>query len=347
MREVLIFGSGSIGNHLAYACRKLNLSVSVTDISSSALLRMKNKIYPFRYSKWDNKIQLIKYFNVFKLKKKFDLIIIGTPPETHYSLINKIFKKLNFEKLMVEKPLSTFKDKINYNKIRLQTNEKKIFIGYNHSISKSFLYFKNRIKNIKKKDISIIDVSWREGWKGILNAHFWNKNEFSTYLGNLSKGGGSTHEHSHGLHLIVCLSKVLNFKLPKKFVKFHFIKKKNKIDYYDNYLNINWKLDNFLINYTSDLISDPANKSISIITKSKKYDLIFNYMGKYDLVKISNLRSGLSKIKYFNKNRSSDFVNEISYILKIKTKQKYKKSFLNVIKGIETQQIINSIFKSV
>ena len=32
MKNVLIFGSGSIGNHLANASRKLGLSVNVTDI---------------------------------------------------------------------------------------------------------------------------------------------------------------------------------------------------------------------------------------------------------------------------------------------------------------------------
>ena len=59
-----------------------------------------------------------------------------------------------------------------------------------------FTYYEKLIKNIKKKEILLIDVNWKEGWKGILNAHFWNKNEFSTYLGNLNEGGGSIHEHS-------------------------------------------------------------------------------------------------------------------------------------------------------
>ena len=108
MKNVLIFGSGSIGNHLANASRKLGLSVNVTDISDKALLRMKNKIYPFRYLKWDNKIELINYKKIFKLKK-FDLIIIGTPPSSHYDLIKKIFKHISFDKLMIEKLFSTYK----------------------------------------------------------------------------------------------------------------------------------------------------------------------------------------------------------------------------------------------
>ena len=46
MKKILIFGAGSIGNHMAFACKKLNYNVWVTDINPNALDRMKNKIYP-------------------------------------------------------------------------------------------------------------------------------------------------------------------------------------------------------------------------------------------------------------------------------------------------------------
>ena len=151
MKKVLIFGSGSIGNHLANACRKMNLSVSVTDISKRALLRMKNKIYPSRYLKWDKNIRLVDYINVFKLKEKFDLIIVGTPPSTHFDLMKKIVDNLIFEKLMIEKPLSTYRVKFDQKKLKQLTRNKEAFVGYNHSVSKAFLYYKNLIKNIKKK----------------------------------------------------------------------------------------------------------------------------------------------------------------------------------------------------
>ena len=35
------------------------------------------------------------------------------------------------------------------------------------------------------------------------------KNEFDSYLGNLDEGGGSLHEHSHGLHLSLILMEYL------------------------------------------------------------------------------------------------------------------------------------------
>jgi hypothetical protein len=346
MKKVLIFGSGSIGNHFTNACRKLNLSVSVTDISFSALLRMKDKIYPFRYSKWDNMISLINYNEVFKLKEKFDLIIIGTPPATHYKLVLKIFDKLTFKKLLVEKPFATYRSRLDKKKLKLLSNKKKIFVGYNHSVSESFLYYQDIIRKIKKKDILKIDVSWREGWKGILNAHFWNKDEFSSYLGNLSQGGGSIHEHSHGIHFLVCLSEILNFKLSNELINFKFFKKKNKEIFYDNYVNVNWKNDDFIINYISDLISEPADKFICIYTLKKKYELIFNYKKTCDFVKITDLNSNLMKLKYFKKTRSTDFLNEIKHIMSINNNQKYKNSFINLEKGLETQSLINSFCKN-
>ena len=41
MKNILIFGAGSIGNHMAYACSKKNYKVYITDISNNALVRMK------------------------------------------------------------------------------------------------------------------------------------------------------------------------------------------------------------------------------------------------------------------------------------------------------------------
>ena len=43
---------------MAFAARKLKFHVDVTDISSNSLKRMKKQIFPKRYGKWDNKINL-------------------------------------------------------------------------------------------------------------------------------------------------------------------------------------------------------------------------------------------------------------------------------------------------
>ena len=59
MPSVLIFGAGSIGNHLTHAALTKKWDVSVMDIDEKALNRMKDNVYPSRYGKWDEKIKLI------------------------------------------------------------------------------------------------------------------------------------------------------------------------------------------------------------------------------------------------------------------------------------------------
>jgi len=213
MKKVLIFGSGSIGTHMSFACRKLKFDVSVTDISSLALERMEKKVFPKRYGKWDRKINLINYKKVFDIKEKYDLVIIGTPPKTHIHLYNQCLKKLRFDKILIEKPLTYYNDK-NLKNFESSSLKKIVFCGYNHSISKSFKHFLALIDN-KGYKIKTIDVNWRENWDGILNAHFWLKNEFSSYLGNIKDGGGALQEHSHGLHLLNIILKKRNIDLKK------------------------------------------------------------------------------------------------------------------------------------
>ena len=84
IKRVKIYGAGSIGNHLANASRSLGYDVVICDIDEDALKRTKNDIYPKRYGAWDEDIKL------YRVGKEpvggFDLIIIGTPPDTHLKI---------------------------------------------------------------------------------------------------------------------------------------------------------------------------------------------------------------------------------------------------------------------
>ena len=88
MKKILIFGAGSIGNHMTNASLKLGCDVYITDKASKALSRMKKTIFKKRYGYWNKNIKIIKFKNVSKLKNLFDLIIIGTPPGSHLDLLN-------------------------------------------------------------------------------------------------------------------------------------------------------------------------------------------------------------------------------------------------------------------
>ena len=338
MKKILIFGAGSIGNHMTHACLKLGLKVYITDISEESLKRMKSVVYPKRYGSWNEKISIINYKDIYTNKTNFDLLIIGTPPITHFDIFFNSIKYLKFKKILIEKPLAHFLEK----RIRLfKNNQKKIFTfcGYNHSLSPSFTSYSNLIKNIPIKNILLIDVEWKEGWKGILGAHFWLKNEFQSYLGNIKKGGGALHEHSHGLHLLICILSLYKIKLKEKKTIMQF-KKKNKLRY-DLHTCLTWFEDKFLIKYETNLISEPSKKKITIDTVKYKYFWINNYKKNIDAVIKKNISDGKEKKFFFQKTRSSEFENEIKHILKINDKKSYLSSNININKALLVHEIIS------
>ena len=337
-KKILIFGAGSIGNHFTKAFSFLGYEVYITDIDLKALARMKDEIYPKRYGKWDSRINQVGYNEVFKLDFKFEIILIGTPPETHVYLFKKINNQLKFKKILIEKPLSSYNQ--NYNLLK-KYNNKNIFCGYNHSVSKSVIYLLKIVEKYKK-NFYFLEVNWREGWTGILNAHFWLKNEFDSYLGNIRRGGGALQEHSHGLHLLLMiLGKFINIKKTNfsSFIKFNIKTKKLK---YDSFSQLHFNSKKFSALYTTDLISNPSNKTIEILGNRMKFSWIHNYKKGYDAVVQEFFSTNKKIIKLFKKNRSSEFVSEIVYLNSV-NKKNYNKCNINLNSAIE---VMNTIKKS-
>ena len=335
--NILIFGSGSIGNHMAYAARKLGLNVDVTDISNKALNRMKSQIFVKRYGNWDSKINLVSYKDIFNNKKKYNLIILGTPPNTHYEIYRKVSQNLNFKNILIEKPLTNY---ISKNYKNFNDNKSRVFCGYNHSLSLAFSYFSNILK-INKNNINQVCVEWKEGWSGILNAHPWLNNEFDSYLGDIKKGGGALQEHSHGLHLLLLLLKQLKIKLNKKKIQFFSIKKQKNNTNYDCYTNFASIEENIFIKYETDVVSKYPVKKITIDIGDKKYVIEFNYQINTDAVLIYKNKK-IEKKRLFKKDRSTEFQREIKHILKI-NKKDYNKSPINFRNGVKVIDIIREI----
>ena len=156
MKKILIFGAGSIGNHMSYACSILGHKIYITDKNPKALLRMKNKIYPKRYGKWDNSISLYELQN--DPKGGFDLIIIGTPPHTHTQMAIRSAQE-NPKAILIEKPLcEPFNKNLNKLKKILQRKKIKCFIGYNHCLSKAVNRFIKIAKSNKLGKPITLDV---------------------------------------------------------------------------------------------------------------------------------------------------------------------------------------------
>ena len=338
MKNILIFGAGSIGNHMSHACVSLGWNVFITDKNFEALERMRKTIYPQRYKNWNSSINQINYDNVYSLKNYFDLIIIGTPPISHYEIYIECKKKLSFGKILIEKPLSNFTDHKIYNLVK-SCYHPQIFCGYNHSVNPSMSYFFEKIQENKKKIKSVI-VSWKEGWDGILGAHPWLKNEFDSYLGDYKIGGGATQEHSHGIHALVCILNLLKIKKLSSFQKVVFFKKKGNKKY-DYISSIFANTKNFFIKYETDLLTFPPEKNIHVKINTGYLKWICNFKKDNDAV-IFN-KNGKNIIKIFKKTRSSEFINELRHISKIVTKKEYDNSRINMYSALETFKIIQKI----
>ena len=197
--KVKIYGAGSIGNHLAQAYRRMGWSVDICDIDRDALIRTKNEIYPSRYGEWDKEIGLYHTSDV--PISGYDMIIVGTPPDSHMKLAISAVKE-GAKIVLVEKPLST-PDLFGAQELFDESNKAgcNVFVGYDHAISKSSAIVYEHLQNKDFGEMITLDVEFREFWGGIFNAHPWLDGPSDTYLGFWEKGGGACGEHSHAINL--------------------------------------------------------------------------------------------------------------------------------------------------
>ena len=103
MACVKIIGAGSIGNHLAHACRGRGWEVALCDVDPEALRRTREQIYPSRYGAWDPEIRLALADEL--AAERFDVVVVGTPPDTHIPVALAQLEAEPPPVLLIEKPL--------------------------------------------------------------------------------------------------------------------------------------------------------------------------------------------------------------------------------------------------
>lgn len=197
MTRVKIFGAGSIGNHHAHAARRLGWQVVVCDSDPAALRRMQEQIYPTRYGGWDPEIVL----STSPPGGQYDLIIIGTPPDSHVRLALDALSE-HPAALLIEKPLSP-PSLAGVDELveRAEAGDTRVFIGYDHVVGKAAQMVASAIAGGEIGAVQTIDVEFREHWAGIFAAHPWLSGPEDTYLGFWERGGGAACEHSHAINI--------------------------------------------------------------------------------------------------------------------------------------------------
>jgi len=333
-KKILIFGCGSVGAHHANAARRLNFDVYITDIKSSQFKIFKEKLYISRYKKWDKKINYLEYSKVYNSTIIFDLIIIGTSPKSHLKVLDNVIKKLKYKKILIEKPLCVF-DELSKIK-KFLPYSKKIFCGFNHTVSSSILKVFEILKKNKLGKIRSIDIKWHENFENVLKAHPWIVGLKESYLSNLKLGGGGLHEYSHALHLL------MNFK-NLYFRKKNFFYMKKII--FNKKFNFDEKTD-------LSLISNDTSLNLSIDTRNvveKKEILIVCQNG--NLLWTRNQANKKETIKYFINDeiikidykipRYLDFLNQLKLILNNKQNKFSYLKLNNLENSYLTMKLLN------
>ena len=198
--SALIYGAGSIGNHLSHAARTLGWEVTVCDVDPRALRRMREEIYPGRYGGWDAGIRQALVADLGPADV-FDCVIVGTPPDSHMAVAREAVARAR-KALLIEKPLATpslagcaaLRE-------RLDRFAGRAFVGYDHVVGTAAVRVVELLRAGVVGEVRTIDVEFREHWGGIFKAHPWLAGPWDSYLGFSRRGGGAAGEHSHALNL--------------------------------------------------------------------------------------------------------------------------------------------------
>ncbi len=341
MPKVLIIGAGSIGNHLAHACRIKKWEVDIVDIDSQALDRTRNEIYPSRYGSWDEDILL---YSSIPQNRVWDTIIIGTPPDTHTAIALDILKEHTPKVLLIEKPLTTpgMKDQDALT-TALKNSGTRCLIGFNHNITDNTKFVETLIAQEIVGYPTGLSVSWLEDWSGIFKAHPWLTGPKDTYLGFTARGGGACCEHSHAIALWIHFSKKLALGSIRRIVGDMDMVRDNNVSY-DETTEIRLTTAQGVVGVVKqDVKSLPATKMARIDGENGFIEWYANYESNCDFVRWCSDDKIIQERK-FPKTRPDDFKNEINLIQEI-MQSNLGSSAIDYEIGLQVAEITNSVVK--
>jgi predicted dehydrogenase len=343
MFNVKIFGAGSIGNHLCNACRSKSWAVTMSDLDDSALQRTKNEIYPSRYGFWDEEIKLVNA-NV-KDSIKYDLIIIGTPPDTHFKIAIDVLNNIPPKLMLIEKPMLTpdlngAQDLYNLAKEKGTT----ICVGYNHTLTANTKKAVELINsNLIGEPLTITSMT-REHWGGIFAAHPWLNGPEDTYLGYYKRGGGACLEHSHAINMFQHFSHLLNLGRITKVSALLNMVKSGKAEY-DDLCLINVTTEKgFKGNIVQDVITTPTQKNLRVQGTNGFIEWHVGFKEGFDALIHGNSKTREEIL--FKKTRPDDFMGEINHLEDILINGINTSSPISIERGLDTMLVIAAVFKS-
>lgn len=340
--KVKIHGAGSIGNHLSNASRSLGWHVDLCDIDPAALARTRDEIYPARYGKWDEAIRLLQSKDA--PRGGYDLIFVGTPPDSHVLLALEAVKEKP-RAILVEKPFCTPDLKGAQELFDLAAqNGVAVFTGYDHVVGKASEKFGELVCDGTLGPIETLDVEFREFWGGIFAAHPWLSGPSDSYLGFWKRGGGASGEHSHAANLWQHFAQVIGVgRVAEVSAMLDFVAD-GKVDY-DRLCVLHLRTGNGLIGrVVQDVVTSPPRKWARAQGRDGYVEWHCGYRPGVDAVLRGNGKGQTDEF-LFPKTRPADFIQELQHI-EASLKGDPAASPIAISRGLDTMLVVAAAHKS-
>jgi len=331
MYHVKILGAGSIGNHLANASRRLGWRVTLCDLDPAALQRTREQIYPARYGQWDETIRLCT--SAEAPQAGFDLIFIGTPPDSHMNLAIQAIAERP-QAVLIEKPLCTPALERTDELVHLARQAGvTVFVGYNHVVSPVAAKASELIPQLGT--IETLDVEFREHWGGIFKAHPWLDGPQDSYLGCWQKGGGASGEHSHAINLWQRLARSLGAgRVTEVTASLDYVKTA-ALDY-DRLCLLNLRTEKGLVGrVVQDVVTQPARKWGRIQGTGGYLEFVIGSEDRLHWQCGGQFKEEL----VFTKTRPDDFIAELRHVDAV-LKGERENNTISLECGLDTMMVI-------
>lgn len=332
---------------MAFGARKQGWNVTILDIDQAALDRTKSSIYPSRYGKWDNSIELALVSDE-TVATRADVVIIGTPPDFHVPIALRELAVNTPAALMIEKPL-TGPSMENLKRLRDLCQQKGVFgcVSYNHTTTANTILAEKYLRDGAIGNVVAIDVNWQEHWGGIFKAHPWLEGPHDSYLGYIKKGGGALSEHSHCLNIWQHFANVCGMGMATTLSAGMKMVHGSKGEHYDSYSTVYLETEKGLAgSVTTDVVSSPAVKRAKIQGDAGWLEWHVNYRDGFDAVLVQTA-TGDQHTHLIKKTRPDDFQNELAHVESIiLRKTSSENSPVRLATGIATMLQIAGAVKS-
>lgn len=337
-RKVKIIGAGSIGNHLAQACRRHSWDVTIIDRDSEALRRTREELYPSRYGAWDEAIKL--YTATDEPRGGFDVIFIGTPPDVRLGVATRLLaeepKVLQLEKPLFPPITQGFEDFETFRQELARHPTVSVVTGYDHVLGEAV---EKTIEVARTGGgIKTIEVCFREHWQGIFAAHPWLSGPTNSYLGYWQRGGGASGEHSHALNFWQHLARELGCGRV-----FEVSAEMQMVDeggaQYDEVCLLNLRTESgFVGNVAQDVVTRPTLKRALVVTDEGTVEWVYNWQKDVDRVVVSWTGEEIK----ISRKRPDDFYREICRVDKILRGERVEQSPISLSRGLETMAVLRA-----